>query len=150
VWILEPFSLNDHQYGRSEIPAVEDLGADYEAYFAGAEIDREPIRRGGVIAVSPVKASARLLPQRSVFTFHANVDTPIDTLAAPCAVKIERPADAVPSAEQFLRLSGISEYALFPDLDGLGRHLRDLYKVSAAGAFESGGRRRAKRRTVKG
>lgn len=60
--------------------------------------------------------------QGGVFTFHKDISKPLEEIYEN-AKRIDIPAEVIPSAKEFLRVNGVNEYRLFPDLDGLARML---------------------------
>lgn len=123
VWVLDPFALNDSMGWGKSLPNLVDLGADYSKFFieASKSLDEK------VIAVAPNRHHPRAFSQRSFFTVHNDIATPMDKLAPKALEKIEIPESAIPGAKQFLALAGVNEYSLFPDLDGLARELRKMH-----------------------
>lgn len=121
VWMLDPFELNQHAGGESAIfnPRVDLKGDYYENFIIGSKSLDTP-----VMAVNPTRISPRQAAQKSVFTLHNDIWTPLEDFAPDQLKKIEIPKECFPDAIAFLNLSGINEYSLFPDFDGLARQLR--------------------------
>jgi hypothetical protein len=76
------------------------------------------------MAVNPSRVTPRQASQRSAFTLHNDIWTPLEELAPKQLCRIDVPAACFPQARAFLNLAGINEYTMFPDLDGLARQLR--------------------------
>jgi FRG domain len=123
VWILDPFALNERMIGKLQIVSPKDLDGSYEDYF----INLKMTPTWPVVALFPNRHNPRISRQRSAFTLHADISTPLETLCPNILRKILIPRIAHAAARRFLELSGISEFSLFPDLDGLARDLGDLY-----------------------
>lgn len=123
VWILDPFCLNADTVGREALFHVEDLDLSYREYFIDCSDSR---KRYGyedkVVAISPLRHSPRLFNQCSGFTLHFNLDYDLEK-ESDFLKKIVIPRNLHDDAWNFLKLAGISEYSLFPDLDGLSRDL---------------------------
>jgi hypothetical protein len=120
VWILNPYDLNKQSYGSATVfNTLTDLEFDYFQGFIGKA--KTPNKTP--IAILPITQSMRVFAQKSVFTLHGTRSGEIEKLFPDCVVKIEIPPGAIPSAKSFLNLSGVNEYSLFPDTDGLGRYL---------------------------
>jgi len=119
VWVLNPFELNKCCWGSETLPSPDDLESDYFSAFIAEEKKFEC--RG--VAVSPTMEHPRVLNQRSSFTLHGDLDTPLEKIFPGALRKINIPASEHDDALEFLRLAGISEYSLYPDLDGLAREL---------------------------
>lgn len=129
IWVLDPFELNRAVLGREEVLHPTDLPGTYHQYYIGT--DRLPFE-GRVAVLSPLRNNRRIAQQRAIFTLHDDLDTPLETAYPDLVRKIIIPAVVVPQAEQFLRLAGVTEYILFPDLDGLARELKREYRISGA------------------
>ena len=120
VWVLNPYDLNKRSYNRSNVlNTLIDLEFDYFKGFIADSVNpnRTPI------AIVPITQSMRVFAQKSVFTLHRTKRGAIEKLFPDCVTKIEIPADAIPGEKSFLNLSGVNEYSLFTDPDGLGRYL---------------------------
>lgn len=119
VWILNPFDLNSHTMQKTELLRPSDLNGDYTSYF----IERTKTLEGNCVAISPLRHHPRVFNQRSGFTIHNDLKTPLETICPDALEKIVIPPSAHEGARKFLTLSGVTEYLLFPDLDGLAREL---------------------------
>ncbi len=121
IWMLDPFDLNAHAGGEAVIfnPSIDLKGDYYENFIIGSKSLDTP-----VMAINPTRVSPRQAAQRSVFTLHNDIWTPLEDFAPNQLKKIEIPETCFPDAIAFLHLAGINEYSLFPDLDGLARQLR--------------------------
>lgn len=123
IWILNPFALNEKTINSKAIVHPTELNGDYREYY----IARTKHLEGNVVAISPLRHFPRVFHQRAGFTLHDDLTQPLDKLHADVVTKITIPASARAGGEEFLRLAGISEFSLFPDLDGLARELNDMY-----------------------
>jgi hypothetical protein len=119
VWMLKPFELNKSCWGSETLPSPEELEVDYY----GAFIAEEKKIAGPAVAISPSRENPRIFNQKAAFTLHIDLTTPLDKLCQKAVRKIIIPHSAMDEALEFLNLAGISEYSLFPDLDGLARDL---------------------------
>jgi hypothetical protein len=126
VWILDPYHLN-RLSSRSDTVDYLDSAypLSYEEAFLNATPSDPPSFPAEVLAVGCTRPGRRMQSQRGVFTLHRNLVLPLDLAFSDCLTKVVIPTAAFEGARRFLRLAGVSEYSLFPDLDGLGRHLRD-------------------------
>lgn len=121
VWMLNPFDLNHQTCGDGAIfnPEIDLKGGYYENFIVNEMDIQAP-----VMAINPNRSTPRQAAQRSVFTLHKDIWTPLEIYAADHLHRIEIPEKCIPEAMDFLRLAGINEYTLFPDFDGLARHLK--------------------------
>jgi hypothetical protein len=123
VWLCNPFKLNEATLNRPEVIHPTDLAGTYEDYY----IDKRKKLEGNVVAITPLRHNPRVFHQRAGFTLHDNIGASLEKLHPDVVKKVTIPADARNGAQQFLRVAGISEFSLFPDLDGLSRELKQQY-----------------------
>jgi hypothetical protein len=121
VWVLDPFQLNLATTNEASILNPQtDLTVTYQSNF----IEAKKSILGDVIAINPTQLTRRQAVQRSVFTLHSDLFTPLEHLHRSSVKQFILPTAAIPDAIAFLSLSGVNEFSLFPDLDGLARHLK--------------------------
>lgn len=131
IYMLNPQRLNEISMGERALVFLEeqarkDLKLDTFAHHPCA-MRSEEVR---TIAVTPVLNNPRLVAQKGRFLLAGDSFKPLEHQFDSELVKkdiltkivIEPPMFA--DAEIFLELSGVTEYGLFPDLDGLARQLR--------------------------
>lgn len=121
VWILDPFALNVAALKQQSLLRPEDLTGTYDDYFISGTKKCE----SNVIAISPLRHHPRVFYQRAGFTIHDDIETPLDKLYPKVLTKIVIQKNAQDGARQFLKFVGVSEFTLFPDLDGLARELNN-------------------------
>lgn len=122
VWILSPYDLNQEARKSPEVMTASSLG-DYSELYFRADAPTEP----AVIAITAEAYTSRLSGQHGAFTLHNRLDASLEMLHANCLRKIIIPHTTYGDARQFLHVAGVSEFALFPDLDGLARELRRTF-----------------------
>jgi hypothetical protein len=126
IWVLDASELNEESCYRDSILHPEiDLKHTYYDYF----IAKSESFIGEVVAIRPTKTYLRVSAQKGVFTAHNNLTSGLGSLFPGSVSKIILPKSALAEAKKFLRLSGVNEYTLFPDLDGLSRWLGDVYEL---------------------
>jgi hypothetical protein len=82
------------------------------------------------IAPVPRQNSIRWLSaQRGFFTIHGYDPRPLDAITPRLIAAIDLASAAVKEAEEVLEYRGINEFALFPDLDGLCRHMKKKHAI---------------------
>lgn len=132
VWILNPYALNEKSWSIRDLVAPEYLPqGDYDFsdylvdYTSNAGFDwNEPV------ALYPIQRNARLHAQRGFFTIHGEDTRSLDRIAPSLLKRVSLPKDAWKDARLFLQDAGIDEFLMFPDLDGLARHLhKKRYQV---------------------
>jgi hypothetical protein len=120
IWVLNPYALNQrYEHGF----VIKNPRIDYPDHYWDYFISKSASFSQEVAAISPPRTTRRIAAQAAVFTLHRNLRRGLEALAPECVTKIVLPRRAISQARRFLRLSGVTEYSLFPDLDGLARHL---------------------------
>jgi len=117
VWMLNPYELNRRMIDQEVVLDVTDIEATYEEYY----LRRAITPKGDVVAITPYATNRRILQQHAAFTLHSNLETPLEALCPEVVTRINIPVSCRRDAKEFLLVSGISEFTLFPDLDGLAR-----------------------------
>lgn len=123
IWMLAPYKLNkifsEHKNERL-ITFTDNQSYNRPIY------KRESIHKKS-IALHPVQNNKRIIAQRGVFILQGDSLKPIDEeldgvlLEEGYLIKIILTKDLYNSVKNFLRLSGVTHYTLFPDLDGLAK-----------------------------
>jgi hypothetical protein len=127
VWVLDPWALNSWSCGCSDL------------VLTGGEFREQPIARKYLrrvyqrfrmapkpLAIVPPYNSSRITAQRGTFTVHGSSNKGLEKQFARRLAKIVIPKAAILQLRQALRTVGVSEFTLFPDLDGLCRDIRTL------------------------
>lgn len=124
VWVLNPFELNQAMGSEAVVlnPEIDLLGS-YQEIF----IEESKTLAGKVTAVNPTQAGKRLAAQRGCFTLHADLFSPLEGGNPSYLKQFVLPKEAVVDGVGFLKLAGMNEYSLFPDLEGLSRHLKSIH-----------------------
>lgn len=124
IWILNPFELNQMAQLDS---AIGNPQIDFDGTYQENFIEKSKNIGASAVAIGPTQHTSRQTAQRSVFTLHADLSLPLDAIACNAAKKFDIPLECVSHAGSFLRLAGLNEFSVFPDLDGLARHLKNLH-----------------------
>ena len=118
-YLLDPIKLNAKSK-RSEITVIkDDTTLKYQEFYW----QNFPMAPVYPIAVHPLYLNDRVAAQRGKFTIHGNDTVPLEELAEDCTQKVILPLEAKLGAREFLRLSGIDEFSVFPDIVGLAPFL---------------------------
>jgi hypothetical protein len=133
IWVLDPFALNAITMENKHLFNPEESPETYEDYF----ITRSTQPPGAVVAVAPGRHNPRLFSQRGAFTMHDDLDRPLNEIVPSAVHKFVLPKHVHPDARKFLEMAGVSEFSLFPDLDGLARELRDQHFVRRRSRHQS-------------
>jgi len=128
IWIMNPYELNEKFHKQKNVFEIDHMKIKYDDI-----IDKEEIlirkKCPGPVAFTVSRQQPRIFAQKSVFTFHALNFGPIEQIFSPCVKKFEIPLDSIENALNYLKLAGVNEYSIFPDLDGLGRFLFEFHKI---------------------
>ena len=81
------------------------------------------------VALYPPQRDARLSAQRGYFTIQGTDCRALEEIAPDLIVAIDLTENAITEAREQLLFSGINEFTLFPDLEGLSRYLRFRYEI---------------------
>jgi hypothetical protein len=121
IWVLDPFELN--RLGKRD-PAIANPYTDFDGTYQENFIEESKSVGAKALAISPPQHTPRQSAQRSVFTLHADLFTPLEQSAEGALKRFDVPSHAIQDGVRFLALAGTNEFSVFPDLDGLARHLK--------------------------
>ncbi|WP_434954024.1 FRG domain-containing protein [Paenibacillus polymyxa] len=127
-WMLVPTSLNKLTRGKTQL-LVPYEGPTYEEYLFSGEGARFSENS---IALYPVRNSNRMISQLGVFTMQGNSMLPLDKeyngflVQKGDLVKINLPLSVLTDVDNFLLQAGVTDYTMFPDLDGLARQVNRI------------------------
>lgn len=125
VWVLDPWALNEWSTRKADLVIT---GGDFEPdplagkYLGPVYVNLKLRRRP--IAVVPPYNSPRITAQRGTFTIHGSRSDELNNQFSKRLAKIVVPRERGLHVRRHLRSVGISEFTLFPDLDGLCRDVR--------------------------
>lgn len=123
IWMLNPLKLNMESTGNEEI--LSPIKMDYRIMF------QNPSQR--TIAIYPIKNNLRIAAQHGVFTVQGNSLQSLEDEFKSSLIdkgkmkKIELPIEIREDAICYLRHNGINYFSLFPDLDGLAKHINEIH-----------------------
>jgi hypothetical protein len=121
VWVLDPWSLNETSLGKAELVLSSEPKA---ALYLPKLYANKPAVPNRPIAVVPPYSTSRITVQRGTFTVHGSVKRGLEKLFSERLAKITIPKDSCLGLKRALRASGVGEFTVFPDLDGLCREIR--------------------------
>jgi hypothetical protein len=133
IWMLNPYTLNEHakSWETRDLIAPQYLGGSDGWDYSDFMTDYEDLSFGWrhPVALYPIQRSARLFAQGGYFTIHGDNRRPIEQIRRSVLRKVDLPRGLIPQAKRFLALTGINDYLLFPDLDGLARYLHRKHSI---------------------
>lgn len=119
VWVLDPWALNKFSTRKSDLLMHSDfsLRRYLPALYGATKLPQLPV------AVVPPYNSERITVQRGTFTVHGKKKSGLETMFRRRLAKITIPKENSVRVRRQLRVSGIGEFTVFPDLDGLCREI---------------------------
>lgn len=124
IWMFNPYELNKISYKHEAIPnPMRDLEFSYNECY----IENEKKGFENPIAIIPPRVGDRIFAQKGLFTIHGSNLNALNKNSEikKCFKKFVIPKTAINDAKIFLKLAGINHYSIYPDLDGLSKHLVD-------------------------
>jgi hypothetical protein len=132
LYVINPYWWNEkHGYDR-DLWWPKYFGYDDEKdyfYEYGEMLIDDEIDWKAPLALYPPQREERLSAQRGFFTIHGTDLRPLEEIAPRQVIAIDLTAQATEEVKRILNYGGVNEYSLFPDLEGLSRHLRIKYGV---------------------
>lgn len=123
IWMLNPLKLNLESTRKEEIFLPSKM--DFRDMF------KNPSQK--TIAIYPIKNNLRIIAQHGVFTVQGNSlqsledEFKISLIDKGKMKKIDLPIEVREDAIYYLRQNGINYFSLFPDLDGLAKHINEIH-----------------------
>jgi len=121
VYLLDPIALNKisgiHQIFR--VPRDEEKFNYTKIYW-----EHSPFAATAPIAIEPIFINDRMLAQRGMFTVHHDKIDPIEDTFPSAIKKVILPNAVILAAIEFLELSNLNIFSVFPDLAGLSGYLK--------------------------
>lgn len=126
LWVLNPFLLSA-KATTSAKGVVFDFGDDpdfgYSKFFSNPQTWPFVLP----VPIFPPWKFGRIGQQAGFFTVHGTDASPLDVLAPRFCAKVTIPKDLVEYGRDRLRDDGFDEFAIFRDLDSLGRSIARKY-----------------------
>jgi hypothetical protein len=136
LWILDPSKMHFHFHeddklitDRYAITIGIDDFAEFDDYFIKINDDEWP-HNGGPIFIEVPWLSSRIQSQKGYFTFHPTADdiSKLDSLDRDLFCrKVEIKHEDVPKILNELKVIGITDYDIYPDLSALGSQLKKKF-----------------------
>jgi hypothetical protein len=120
IYLLDPLALNRINGINHTVRVPED-----EARFGYTQIywHHTPFAATAPVAIEPLFLNDRMLAQRGMFTVHHDTIDPIGEGFPRAIKKVILPHAAIPAALDFLQLSNLNMFTVFPDLAGISGYL---------------------------
>ena len=121
IYLLNPLKLNQASKRPKvyTIPREENEYSYSHIYWSIHSIPTAPV------AIEPIFINSRMLAQRGMFTVHDNSIDPIEDRFPEAIRKVVLPKSLIPAALEFLDITNINEYSVFPDLGGIVDYLKN-------------------------
>ena len=140
VWVLNPYEMNSRSLKKEEILPPGSIGlSKKEEELLGTWLpprfgQKASLKVKDPVAIYPTHIARRISTQRSCFTVHGTDREGIDKLHVKKGplIKIVIPSYDVLTVKQGLITAGVDEVTIFPDLDGLGRAVKEKWKTAKA------------------
>lgn len=130
VYLLAPIALNEIS-GITQIyrvPQDEDKFSYTKIYW-----QHTPLAAAAPIAIEPIFINERMLAQRGVFTVHHDKIDPIEDTFPNAIKKVILPNAVILAALEFLEISNINIFSVFPDLAGISGYLKSTSGLKPRG-----------------
>ena len=122
IYLLDPVKMNKAHGREGLITHWDETQITYrDMYWNG-----RPVKPTHPFAISPRHHSNRLTAQRGRFTIHGSILSSIDELAPDFVQRVVLEEKDRDGAKYFLRLAGINEFAMFPDVYGASTFIKNL------------------------
>ncbi|MFZ0770388.1 MAG: FRG domain-containing protein [Candidatus Sulfotelmatobacter sp.] len=121
VWVLDPWQLNKENLGKGELLFSHDRAASPylpRIYARRAKLPDPPV------AMVPPHNSDRITVQRGAFTVHGDSRDGIEQAFTNRLVRLVIPKLQAVAVKRGLRMAGIGEFTVFPELVGLCDEIR--------------------------
>lgn len=121
IYLLSPHRLNKCS-GINRVYRIPEDEASFS--YKGIYWTQTPFAASAPIAIEPIFINDRMLAQRGMFTVHHDGIRPLEADFPQAVQKVLIPNNLMDAALDFLRLTNINEYSVFPDLAGIAGYLK--------------------------
>jgi FRG domain len=125
VYLLDPMALNELSRGKKNIPLVTEEDFDYKRLYW----DKIPVPPVHPIAIQASAQNNRILAQRGKFTVHGTDERPLEEQFPKLVHKVVLGDRVKEGAREYLHISGINEFSVFPDIVGLAPFLEAIVGI---------------------
>jgi hypothetical protein len=121
IYLLSPHRLNKYS-GINRVYRIPEDEASFS--YKGIYWRQTPFAANAPIAIEPIFINDRMLAQRGMFTVHHDDIKPLETEFPQAVQKVVIAHNIIDAALDFLNLTNINEYSVFPDLAGIAGYLK--------------------------
>jgi len=148
VWILDPWSLNEHTLEQRSVPVATDARLRDWVLDPTPELMVRRVAAALPVAVRPPHGTDRIAAQRGMFTLHGWKRTSLDAIPGFKIQKLVIDRSAKRRLKKELHVSGTTTATVFPDMDGLAHALTYQFsrQYTAVSISKTAGRNRPNRR----
>jgi hypothetical protein len=126
IWLLNPAKVNQQSINTKMVISISNVDMmDYKDAFLPRK--RKPMKNP--VVIFPIKNHSRLITQNSFFTVHGTNPRPLDEIFPDTVMRLDIDKKIIPDAKKFLKLINVNEFSVFPDLEGLCRHIKEQYEI---------------------
>ncbi|MCF0065097.1 FRG domain-containing protein [Dyadobacter chenwenxiniae] len=122
IYLLDPIALN-RRIGHNKI--IQIPREEHSFPYSSAYWNQNHRVITAPAAIEPIFRNDRISAQVGMFTVHHNNIEPIEAKFPEAIKKIVLEEDALPGAQEFLKLANINEYSIYPDLAGIANFLKN-------------------------
>jgi hypothetical protein len=134
IWVLDAGTLNRCVLGERMDRVLIPGGSRTERYLPDALEKLKDPDNELPLALLPPRISERITAQQGVFTLHGHGVKPLDQVAtessADCPIRLGRVLlnrTTIARTWQDLHTAGVGQLSVFPDLDGVAKHISWVY-----------------------
>ena len=121
IYLLSPHRLNKYS-GINRVYRIPEDESNFS--YKGIYWNQTPFAANAPIAIEPIFINDRMLAQRGMFTVHHDDIKPLENEFPQAVQKVLIPNNIIDAAMDFLSLTNINEYSVFPDLAGIAGYLK--------------------------
>lgn len=138
IWVCDPFKLN--KFGKKNGINVDgdnlynpNFHFDKSYYESFVKLDAGKIQNIDIFdspkALYPVKANDRIRAQKGVFTIHGKDILPLNKIVEDDKIlkRFIINTEIIKEAKDYLETSGIDFFTIYPDFEGLAKHVNKYY-----------------------
>jgi hypothetical protein len=130
IWMLRPSDLNTHAHinDKSEGDYIPSFDDDEVSGYSTVRVRQDQRMQLYPIATIATRNNPRIQAQLGAFTIHHNYKSPIEDIGnGKHCMKYIIPNDSKSRLIDELSLLGMNRFSLFPEMDSIGKILKELF-----------------------